>query len=142
MRTETSGTNRRANFDKYYKAHPEKLGGRSLDAAYAAMQRESTRQNVSSGQRQGPAMNSAIAGRQAAIQRRIQNNATPKKQSTNNPATLENTIPGYSTIKRGISIPSFGGGHAKIKLPTRDTNKDQQRLDAFRAKMKRSFMPG
>lgn len=73
--------NRRANFDAFYKANPDKLKGKTVDEAFAAMQRESGRiqQRTKNSDRHS-------SDRQAAIQRRL-------KSSNDNPMTMKNTNP-------------------------------------------------
>jgi hypothetical protein len=91
------GKTRRDNFNAYYKANPDKLKGKSLDEAYAAMQRESgriqQRTNNSNKHSFDP------QSRAAAIQRRIQNN----KDSNDNPMTMKNTNP-LSGVKNPLAI--------------------------------------
>lgn len=52
MAVDKSTARRRANFTAYYKANPDKLGGKTIDEAYDAMRRESGRQ-VSADNRNG-----------------------------------------------------------------------------------------
>lgn len=75
------GKTRRGNFEAYYKANPDKLKGKSIDEAYAAMQRESGRIQSATAN-----SNRHSSERAAAIQRRL-------KSSNDNPMTMANTNP-------------------------------------------------
>lgn len=75
---------RRQAFDAYYKSNPSKLKGKSLDEAYAAMQRQATR-NSAADRETNHGLNPKLAGRQQAIQRRIQQTAEGSDQNSRKP---------------------------------------------------------
>lgn len=86
-----SEKSRRDNFETYYKAHPEKLKGKSVDEAYAAMRRQAerdTRGGATPGDKYfvGP-----VARRVAAKSNANPSPTTPRRRG--NPMTMDNTNP-------------------------------------------------
>lgn len=129
-----NGGSRKADFYKYYRANPDKLKGKSIDEAYAAMRRNvQTRTNFNTklNNRTGGTQDD---GRTAAIQRRI-------AKKNGNPMTMENTNP-LSGIKNPLASRNGKTPWQRLNAKIDSFNGSaQEHLDAVHNKMAKAGNP-
>lgn len=97
---------RKANFIKYYTANPDKLKGKSVYDAYAAMRREAGRQKKSP-----RAADKSAEFSEAAVERRLQKQSKGGKSPLAKGANAVWNSP--KKIMNALPDPGFGSNHHK-----------------------------
>lgn len=127
---------RKKSFMDYYTANPDKLKGKSVHDAYAAMRREAGRQNRTSRK---------ADGFDSAIKRRLDQKASPKSSNSNSGRGFRYgkgpnvTLPKIS-IKpitrhgKGISIPN---GNRNGQSNGKEFGQDMQAIARYIKKLKK-----